>query len=128
MTENAGRATPGKALRRATLGATVASAFAASICCIGPMAAALLGFTSLGAAVRFHALRPYLAVVTLLCLAGAFYLTYRGKPAAACEPGSLCATTEPGRMERLNRVILWVVGAVSLLVLTFPTWSGWIWG
>lgn len=127
MREKTGAA-PGKTLRRTTLGAAVASAFAASICCIGPMAAALLGFTSLGAVMRFHALRPYLAVVTLLFLAGAFYLTYRGKPPAACEPGSLCAITEPGRIQRLNRVILWVVAAVTLLVLAFPTWSGWIWG
>jgi len=118
---------PGKALRRSTLVAAVASAFAASICCIGPMAAALLGFTGLGAAARFHSLRPYLTVVTLLFLVVAFYLTYRGKPAAACEPGSLCATAEPGRMGRLNRGILWVVAAVSFLVLAFPTWSGWIW-
>lgn len=113
-------------LRRATLGVTVASAFAASICCIGPLAAALLGATGLGSLVAFEKYRPYLTGVTLLFLAGAFYMTYRKKP-EACEPGSLCATAGPTRVERINRIVLWVITGVALLVLTFPTWSGWIW-
>lgn len=121
------QAAPRETLLRATLGATVASAFAASFCCIGPMAAAFLGFTSLGAAARLHALRPYLTAVTLLSLAVAFHLTYRKRP-AACEPGSPCETGRAGGMNRLSRVVLWIVAVVSLLVLTFPTWSGWIWG
>jgi len=91
------------------------------------LAAALLGFTSLSAAVRLHVLRPYLMVVTLLFLAIAFHLTYRKGQAAVCEPGSLCEAAGQGRMARVNRVVLWIVAAVSLLVLTFPTWSGWIW-
>lgn len=122
------RTTPlGQSLRRATLGATVASAFAASICCIGPLLAALLGATGLGALVAFEKYRSYLTAVTFLFLAGAFYMTYRKKP-EACEPGSLCATAGPTKVERINRIVLWLVTAVVLLVLTFPTWSGRIWG
>ena len=117
----------GQSLRRATLGATVAAALAASICCIGPLAATLLGATSLGALVAFHKYRPYFTGITLLFLAGAFYMTYRKKP-EACEPGSVCAVAGPTRVERINRVVLWGVTVIGLLVLTFPTWSGWIWG
>jgi mercuric ion transport protein len=105
----------------------VASALAASICCIGPLVAALLGATSLGALVAFHRYRPYFTGITLLFLAGAFYMTYR-KKSQVCEPGSVCAIAGPTQVERINRVILWVVTAVVLAVLTFPTWSGWIWG
>jgi hypothetical protein len=117
----------GRSLRHATLWATVASAVAASVCCIGPLLAALLGATSLGALVAFHRYRPYFTGITLLFLAGAFYTTYRKKP-EACQPGSVCATAGPARVERINRVILWGVTVIVLLVLTFPTWSGWIWG
>lgn len=115
------------ALRRATLGATVASALAASICCIGPLAAALLGASSLGALVAFHTYRPYFTGMTLLFLGAAFYTTYRRKP-EACDPGSVCAVAGPSRVERANRVVLWAVTVIVLLVLTFPTWSAWIWG
>ena len=117
----------GQSLRRATLGATVTAAVAASICCIGPLAAALLGATSLGALVVFEKYRPYFAGITLLFLAGAFSMTYRKKP-EACEPGSVCAVAGPARVGRINRVILWGVTVIVLLVLSFPTWSGWVWG
>lgn len=124
------RSSAGQSLRRATLGATVVSAVAASICCIGPLAAALLGVTGLGAFVAFEKYRSYLAGITLIFLAGAFYVTYRKKPGVpeSCEPGSLCAAAGTTRLERANRIVLWVVTAVVVLVLTFPTWSGWIWG
>ncbi len=121
-------AKPAHALQRAGLAATVVSAIAASICCIGPLAAALFGLTSLGALVKFEKYRPLFTGVTVLLLAGAFYATYRTRPEAPCEPGSLCATRGPDRMARLNRRVLWVVAGLALLVLTFPTWSGWIWG
>lgn len=125
--QTAEMAAPGQALRGATLGAAVASAFAASLCCIGPMAAALLGFTSLGAAAKLHSLRPYLTAVTMLSLAVSFHLTYRGGTAAGCEPGSRCETGRAGGKKRPNRFILWIVAVVSILVLAFPSWSGWIW-
>ena len=121
------RAVPATAVRRASIGAAIVSAFGASLCCIGPLAAAALGFTGIGAFARFHALRPYFTVLTVLLLAGAFLLTYRKAPAGACETGSPCETTVPGRADRLNRVVLWTVAVAALLVLSFPTWSGWIW-
>lgn len=112
--------------QKAGLAAAVASAIAASICCIGPLAAAFLGLSSLSALVQFETYRPLFTVVTIAVLAGAFYLTYRRKPAAACEPGSICEQQGPGRVERLNRVVLWTVAAIVLIVLTFPNWSAWV--
>ncbi len=121
------RAAPATAVRRASIGAAIVSAFGASLCCIGPLAASALGFTGLGVFVKFHVLRPYLAVLSVLFLAGAVHLTYRNSPAGACAPGSPCEATVPSRADRLNRVILWTVAVAALLVLSFPTWSGWIW-
>jgi mercuric ion transport protein len=114
-------------VQRASLAATLASAIAASICCIGPLAAAFLGLTGLGALVKYDRYRPYLAALTLALLAGAFYLTYRPQPVAACAPGSLCEEAGPDRVQKLNRAALWIVTVVVLVVLTFPTWSSWIW-
>ena len=115
-------------VQKASLAATLVSAFAASICCIGPLAAALLGLTGLGALVKYEPYRPYFTSLTLALLAGAFYLTYRSKPHVECTPGALCEEAGPGRIENLNRAVLWAVTGIVLLVLTFPTWSSWIWG
>jgi mercuric ion transport protein len=115
-------------LTKAGLVASIAAAVGASICCIGPIAAAFLGLTSMGAHVKYEPYRPILTVVTLMFLAGAFYLAYRKKPAEACEPGSLCATQGVTRVQKLNRTILWIVTPLVLLILTFPTWSNWVLG
>ena len=117
-----------QSLRKAGLAASVLTAVGASVCCIGPIAAAVLGIGSLGGLVRYEPLRPYFTVMTLALLAGAFYFTYRKKPAEACAPDSLCATHGPDRMAKLNRIVLWVVTTIALAVLTFPTWSGWVLG
>lgn len=110
------------------MAASIAAAFAASICCIGPLAAAFLGLTSMGALVRYEPYRPVLTLVTLAFLAGAFYLAYRRRPAEVCEPGSLCATQGVTRVQKMNRIVLWVVTAIVLSILTFPTWSNWVLG
>lgn len=115
-------------LTKAGIFASVATAVGASICCIGPIAAAFLGLTSMGALVKYEPYRPWLTAVTLLFLAGAFYLAYRKSPAASCEPGSLCATQGVTRVQKMNRTILWIVAPLILLILTFPAWSGWVLG
>lgn len=115
-------------MTKAGMAASIASAFAASICCIGPIAAAFLGLTSMGALVRYEPYRPVLTLVTLAFLAGAFYLAYRRRPADVCEPGSLCATEGVTRVRKINRIVLWIVTAIVLSILTFPTWSNWVLG
>lgn len=117
-----------QSLSRAGLAASVVAALGASICCIGPIAAAFLGLTSFGALVKYEPYRPFFSVVTLALLGGAFYLAYRKRPAEVCEPGSLCATQGVTRMRNINRVILWIVTAIVLVILTFPTWSNWVLG
>jgi mercuric ion transport protein len=115
-------------LTKAGLAASALAAFAASICCIGPIAAAFLGLTSFGALVKYEPYRPLLTVVTLAFLGGAFYLAYRTRPVEACEPRYLCATNGATRVQRVNRVVLWIVTAIVLVILTFPIWSNWILG
>src|SRR5260370_40526786 len=97
-----------RSLTKAGRAASSVAAVGASICCIGPIAAAFLGLTSLGALVKYERFRPLFSGLTLLLLAGALYLTYRRRPASACEPGSICAT-HPTTVSRINRIALLVV-------------------
>jgi hypothetical protein len=99
-----------------------------SACCIGPVVAAMFGITSVAALVKYEPLRPFLAVITLGFLGVAFYMTYRRRPAEECAPGSVCATRGVDRLNRFNRIMLWIATVVALVALTFPTWSGWIVG
>jgi mercuric ion transport protein len=114
-----------RSLTKAGLVASVFAAIAASICCIGPIAAAFLGFTSFAALVKYEPLRPLFTAVTVAFLGGSFYLAYRKPPVETCEPGSLCAEHN---LPRFTRVLLWIVTAIVFVVLTFPTWSNWVLG
>ncbi len=111
-------------LTRTGLAAAVATAVAASVCCIGPILAATLGLTSLATLVRYEPLRPMLIGATVLLLIGAFVLAYR-RP-AECAPGSMCESAGADRVQRINRTALWVLTATVVIILTFPTWSTWL--
>lgn len=102
-----------------TLGASIIAAITASLCCIGPLAATLLGIGSFGAAAVFEAWRPYLLGVAFALLAAAFYFTYRRRE-VACADG----TCKISRASRWNKAMLWVASAVVLLFATFPYYSG----
>ncbi|HEX9459047.1 MAG TPA: mercuric transporter MerT family protein [Thermoanaerobaculia bacterium] len=113
---------------RAGMVGSVIAAFGASVCCIGPVVAALFGMTSLAALVKYEPLRPVFAIITFGFLGAAFYMTYRKRPAEVCDPDSVCATRGVDRVQRFNRIMLWIAAAIAVIVLTFPAWSGWILG
>src|SRR5229473_3100431 len=93
-----------KALQKATLGGSVLAAITASLCCIGPLVAVLLGASGFAASAVFEKWRPVFLVVTFALLALAWYLTYR-KPKAACADGLACATK---LVSKWNKVVLWL--------------------
>jgi mercuric ion transport protein len=115
-------------LRNAGLAGGIATAVAASVCCIGPILAATLGLTSLGAMARYESLRPWFGAMTVAFLAVAFVVTYRDRHGDHCQPGSLCEIHGADRVKRLNRVVLWIATIIAAVALTFPTWSNWILG
>src|SRR5439155_10920573 len=82
--------------------ASIGAAIVASLCCIGPLVAVLLGLGTFGAAAFFEHFRPYFLGVTALLLAGAWYLAYRKN--AACTDG-FCPPESPVRHTRL---LLWI--------------------
>ncbi len=108
-----------KALQKATLGGSLLAAITASLCCIGPLVAVLLGAGGSAASTMFAKWRPMFLGVTFALLAVAWYLTYR-KPKAACEEGSVCATKP---VAQWNRVVLWLATGVVLLTAAFPSLS-----
>ncbi len=91
------------------LGASMAAAIGASLCCILPILAA-----------AFEKWRPYLLGVTRLLLASGFLLAYRDHK-KACAAGSLCATKP---MSRWNYIALAILPAGVVALAAFPSCSG----
>src|SRR6266853_6147190 len=99
--------------------ASVTSA-AASICCIGPLAIALLGVNGAILAAAFKPYRVYLLSGSLILLAGALWSAYRPAPV---RNGAAC----PVPTGRWTRLVLWValglwIGAVVIQYLANRLW------
>ena len=97
---------------------TVTAALGASLCCILPVAVAVLGVGSAALGAKLEPLRPYFLVLTVAILGFALYRAYRPEP---CEPGQACAV--PANRRR-QRILLWIVAAVALALITFPYYAG----
>lgn len=103
--------------------ASVLTAGLASLCCIGPLVAAVLGLGAFGGAAVFESVRPYLLAATGALLGVAFYLTYRKRPGQECADGS-CAVVAPRRSQKL---FLWLAAAVVAPLAAFPYYSSLVW-
>jgi mercuric ion transport protein len=99
----------------------VVASVTASLCCILPLTAAVLGFTGFAGSQFFEHWRPYLLAVTFGLLGVGFYLAYR-RPREACEVGSVCERTPIGRW---NRAALWLVAVFVVALAAFPYYAGW---
>lgn len=104
----------------ATLAGTLVAAFLASLCCLGPLVLGVLGIGSLGLAATIAPFRPWLLGLTGLFLAIAFYFAYRPEAAAECGRDGECRAPASRRSQRIS---LWVVTVVTLLMATYPRWS-----
>jgi copper chaperone CopZ len=108
-----------KALQQATLGGSLLAAITASLCCIGPLLAMVLGAGGFAASALFEKWRPLFLGVTFVLLSVAWYLTY-WKPKAAWAEGSACATKP---VSQWNKMVLWFATSVVLLMAAFPSLS-----
>ena len=108
--------------KTAALAGSVVASVLASVCCIVPLAFAMLGLTGAAFAVRLEPLRPYLLLLTYGLLVGAFYLTYRpGKP--ECGPGEVC---ELPTAARAGRAALWITAVIVVVTTAFPLYSAYL--
>jgi mercuric ion transport protein len=99
--------------------ASVVAATAASVCCIGPVVAAVLGAGALGAAsTRFEPYRPWFLGLTMILLGVGFVSAYRREPACADD-----ACAPPSR--RTARVVLWLAVVLVGLLAAFPYYMKW---
>jgi len=116
-----GAVEPTRRLTAASVGGAIVAAFAASLCCLGPLLFAALGLGGAGLLVKFEAYRPYFAALTLVLLGAGFYLTYRrsGLTPATSTAGVACDCELP-KANRFGRVMLWVATVVVAGLLAFP--------
>ena len=113
----------GTDIKSGWLGAgALAAAVGASICCVLPVVVAFAGVGSAAFGAIFEPYRPFMIAATALLLGFAFYREYRPRE-AECAPGESCAVPENRRRQRL---LLWIVAALAVLLLTFPYYIGWI--
>lgn len=97
------------------------TAFAASLCCITPVLAAVAGLAGLGASVAWlDPARPYLVGATVLALGFAWYQKLR--PAGSADPDCACDDDERPSFWQ-SRSFLAVTTALALLLLAFPLYS-----
>ena len=102
--------------------ASVVVAAAASVCCIGPVVAAVLGAGALGAAsTRFEPYRPWLLGVTMILLGVGFVSAYRRKPECAAD-GTICAPSS----RRTAKIVLWIAVVLVIVLATFPYYVKWL--
>ena len=94
--------------------ASVVAATAASVCCIGPVVAAVLGAGALGAvSTRFEPYRPWFLGLTMIFLAVGFVSAYRREP--ECGDGTCAPATR-----RSAKVVLWIAVVLVGLLAAFP--------
>jgi len=96
---------------------------AASICCIGPLAIALLGVNGAILAAAFKPYRFYLLGASFVLLAGGFWRVYGGR---GVRDGAAC----PVRRGRWTKIILWtgVTLWVAALVIQYLANRFWLKG
>ena len=103
---------------KAVVGSVIV-ATAASVCCIGPVVAAVLGAGALGAAsTRFEPYRPWFLGLTMILLGIGFVSAYRREPECADDS---CA--QPSR--RTAKIVLWISVVLVGLLAGFPYYMKW---
>ncbi len=105
--------------QKATLIGGAVAAFAASVCCLGPLVLVALGVSGawISNLAALETYRPIFIGVALVLMGLAWRRIYRAPTSNACEPGGVCALPQTNR---LYRVMFWVVSALVLLALAFP--------
>jgi mercuric ion transport protein len=93
------------------------AAILASTCCLGPLVLVTLGVSGawIGNLTLLEPYQPYLIGAALVALFFAYRRIWR--PAAACEPGQVCALPQ---VNRSYKVLFWIVVALVIAALAFP--------
>jgi mercuric ion transport protein len=112
-----------KTAEPAALTAGGIAALLAGACCVAPLVLVSLGLGGAWLA-NLQLLEPYRPMfigVALAALGFAGWRIYR--PAAACNPGEVCAVPQ---VRRSHRIGFWIVAALLLAMLGFPHIAPWL--
>ena len=106
-------------VRKTTLIGGALAAFAATLCCLGPLVLVTLGVSGawIGNLTALAPYRPLFIGVALVFMGLAWRKIYRAPAAEACAPGTVCALPQTNRA---YRVTFWLVSGLVLLALIFP--------
>jgi len=100
------------------MGAGVAAAVVASLCCITPVLAIVAGTTGLAATFSFlEPVRPFLIGITIAILVFAWYQKFKREGDLACE----CETGKPSFFR--SKSFLGIITVLAIAMLAFPTYS-----
>ncbi len=105
--------------QKATLIGGAIAAFAASVCCLGPLALVALGVSGAWIS-NLTALEPYRPIfigAALVLMGFAWRRIYRAPVAEDCGPGGVCALPQTNRV---YKVVFWLVSGLVLVALVFP--------
>lgn len=101
----------------------VATALAASACCIGPVAFSLIGAGALAAtAIRLEPYRPWFIGLTMALVAAGLHRAYRPTSSPELCEGGVCRPES----KRAARVVAWIAAAVAAVLIAFPYYIGWL--
>jgi len=98
------------------------AAVLASTCCLGPLVLITVGVSGAWIS-NLTVLEPYqpiFAGAAVIALLLAWRRIWR--PAAACQPGQVCAIP---RVNRAYKALFWVVAALVVVALVFPVAAPW---
>ena len=107
------------ATQKATLIGGALAAFAASVCCLGPLVLVALGVSGAWIS-NLTVLEPYRPIfigTALVFMGFAWRRIYRRPVAETCAPGQVCDLLQTNHV---YRVMFWVVSALVLVALVFP--------
>ncbi len=111
-------------------GGGIITALLASLCCITPVLAVLGGLGGIATTFSFlEPLRPYLIGLTVIVLSYAFYKAYSKSPSdKPKKAGDIeCECEDKNSIQKIkfinSKKFLWIITAVSALLITFPYYS-----
>lgn len=91
------------------------TAIIASLCCIGPVFATIVGIGSIGIFAIFETYRIYLIGLTIVLLGIAYYFVYK-KRELQCEDGT-CKIQDAGKW---NKISIWIATLIAIVAIGFP--------
>ena len=105
----------------ALIGGGLVAAFAASICCIGPLVLTVVGVSGAASLAKFDFLQIPMIIVVVGLFAYAGYDLFKRRD--SCGPGSICANPKKYRL----LVFTYIVGLiVAFLAIASPYWVVWL--